>query len=82
MDQTTVTRNIEKLEKMGLVETSPHPDDPRKKKVALSAMGKKKLAQVHPLWEEAQKHILSRMGEDDFKSLLQLLNKLVQVTKR
>ena len=81
MDQTTVTRNIEKLEKMGLVETNPHPDDPRKKRVTLSATGKEKLEQGHPLWEEAQKNILSRMGDNEFKSLLLLLNKLVHVTK-
>jgi DNA-binding MarR family transcriptional regulator len=81
MDQTTVTRNIEKLEKAGLVKSSPHPDDPRKKKVELSPAGKEKLAQAHPLWEEAQARILSNMGDDDFQNLLLLLNKLVHTTK-
>ena len=81
MDQTTVTRNVEKLEKAGLVTTRPHPDDPRKKKVELSAEGKAKLEQAHPLWEEAQKRIVARMGEDDFNSLLRLLTKLNQITK-
>ena len=78
MDQTTVTRNVEKLEKSGLVLTSPHPDDPRKKKVELSAAGKATLAQAHPLWEEAQRHIVSQMGDDDFNDLLRLLGKLTQ----
>lgn len=81
MDQTTVTRNIEKLEKAGLVVTRPHPDDPRKKLVGLSTTGKDKLAQAHPLWEEAQRHIMAKMGADDFKELLRLLNKLAQATK-
>ena len=81
MDQTTVTRNVEKLEKSGLLTTRPHPDDPRKKKVELSAEGKTKLAQAHPLWEEAQKRIVACMGEDDFNSLLRLLTKLNQITK-
>lgn len=81
MDQTTVTRNIEKLEKAGLVKTSPHPDDPRKKRVELSVAGKSKLAQAHPLWEEAHTHIVSQMGDADFNSLLRLLNKLVRATK-
>ena len=81
MDQTTVTRNIEKLEKAGLVETGPHPDDPRKKKVELSAAGKTKLAQAHSLWEKAQKRIETRMGDVDFKSLLRLLDRLAQAAK-
>ena len=81
MDQTTVTRNIEKLEKAGLVETRPHPDDPRKKMVELSAIGKAKLAEAHPQWEEAQKRIISRMGQDDFNDLIRLLNKLVQAAQ-
>lgn len=81
MDQTTVTRNIEKLEKAGLILTSPHQDDPRKKRVELSAAGKAMLAQAHPLWEEAQRHIISRMGDDDFDNLLRLLDKLTLAAK-
>ena len=81
MDQTTVTRNVEKLEKAGLVLTSHHPDDPRKKKVELSAAGKVMLARAHPLWEAAQTHIKSRMGDDDFNNLLRLLDKLTRAAK-
>lgn len=81
MDQTTVTRNVEKLERDGLVATRPHPDDPRKKKVELSTLGKAKLTEAHPLWEEAQKRIVTGMGEDDFNTLLRLLGKLNQMTK-
>ena len=81
MDQTTVTRNVEKLEKAGLVTTGPHPDDPRKKIVELSPTGRYVLAKAHPLWEKAQKQIISHMGEDDYNTLLQLLTKLTQATK-
>ena len=81
MDQTTVTRNIEKLEKGGLVTTGPHPDDPRKKIVELSPAGKDTLVKAHPLWEKAQKQVISRMGEDDYNTLLRLLTKLMQTTK-
>ena len=81
MDQTTVSRNIEKLEKAGLIKTRLHPDDPRKKRVELSDKGKAKLEEVHPLWEKAHDHILSGMGEDEFNHLLSLLNKLTQIIK-
>lgn len=78
MDQTTVTRNIEKLERAGLVTTGPHPDDPRKKIVELSPSGRSVLAKAHPLWEKAQRQIMSRMGGGDYGTLLQLLAKLTQ----
>ena len=81
MDQTTVTRNIEKLEKAGLVASSPHPDDPRKKLVRLSSEGKSKLAQARPLWKEAQEHVMAQMGTEDFNELLRLLDKLIQSAK-
>lgn len=81
MDQTTVTRNVEKLEKAGLVETSPHPDDPRKKRVELSQSGRAKLAEARPFWEEAQKHVLAGLGQEDFDSLVHLLNKLARMAK-
>ena len=81
MDQTTVTRNIEKLEKAGLVLTRPHPDDPRKKQVELSPSGKATLAAAHPLWEEAQKRILSRLGAEDINVLFPLLDKLTQAAE-
>ena len=81
MDQTTATRNIEKLEKAGLVETRPHPDDPRKKMVELSSAGKVKLTETLPLWERAQQHILSLMDDNDHESLLRLLGRLTSAAK-
>lgn len=80
MDQTTVTRNIEKLEKSGLVLTRQHPGDPRKKLVELSPAGNAALAAGRPLWEAAQQRILSAMGEEDFNSLLRLLAKLTRAS--
>ena len=81
MDQTTVTRNIEKLEKAGLVVTSAHPDDPRKKIIELSAAGQAKLAEALPLWEKAQHRIESHMGKADLAKLAQLLQKVSEAAK-
>ena len=78
MDQTTVTRNIKKLEKSGLVETKLHPGDPRKIQVSLSSNGKAKLTECHSLWEKAQRRVLSSMGKDNLVSLFELLGKLAQ----
>lgn len=76
MDQSTATRNIKILEKAGLVETKSHPEDPRKIQVELSSSGKAKLIECHSLWEKAQRHILSSMGEDNLAKLFELLEKL------
>lgn len=81
MDQTTVTRNIEKLEKAGLVESAPHPDDPRKKIVWLSDAGKLKVAEANPLWAAAQRRILSALDEGELEELLRLLGKLVDAAQ-
>lgn len=81
MDQTTVTRNIEKLERAGLVEAKPYPGDPRKKMVCLSSSGRDKLAEARPLWEAAQKRVRDGMSEDELATLLRLLGKLASVTK-
>lgn len=82
MDQTTVTRNVEKLETMGLVKTRPHAGDPRKKLVELSPVGKAKLAEALPLWEEAQRRILAGMDGNEYETLLQLLAKLSAAAER
>ena len=82
MDQTTATRNIEKLEKMGLVETGPYPDDPRKKRVALSSKGVQKLGEAHSCWKKAQEVIHLRMGESELACLFELLSKLSEATKK
>ena len=81
MDQTTVTRNIEKLEKMGLVETGPYPDDPRKKKVVLAPLGRQKMEEAHLYWLQAQDAILTRMGEENLEHLLELLSELSKAAK-
>lgn len=76
MDQTTVTRNIEKLEKLGLVRARPHNHDPRKKIVELSPDGQAKLTEALPLWEKAQERIMARISDDDFKNLARMLENL------
>ena len=81
MDQTTVTRNIEKLERAGFVETGPHPDDPRKKRVALSQKGLQKVEEARPYWQQAQDAIRARIGEENLERLLGLLSELSATTK-
>lgn len=73
MDQTTVTRNVDKLTKMGLVRTRADRSDPRRKAVALTAAGKAKLAEARALWEEAQARMQDSLGAKNMENLLRLL---------
>lgn len=82
MDQTTVTRNVEKLEKAGLVETGPNPSDTRKKMVRLSAHGKACLDAAEPYRAEAQQRILDGLGEEEAQQLLRLLAKVSDLAQQ
>lgn len=72
MSQTTVTRNIKKLDEMGLILTRQAAADPRKKLVSLSSAGKLKLVEAHPLWEQAQESLATHMGRERMEELLHL----------
>lgn len=79
MDQTTVTRNIEKLEKAGYVMVTPHQTDPRKKIVKISRTGEEKLASAHKAWQEAQEFVALQLGQEDFDVSSRLLKKISSI---
>jgi DNA-binding MarR family transcriptional regulator len=81
MDQTTVTRNVKQLEKISLVKTLPHPDDPRKKMVVLTKAGRQKLIKALPLWEKAQERIHARVSDEKIETLFSLLAEVSNAAK-
>lgn len=81
MDQTTTTRAIKVLYKMGLVAFATTPEDGRKKVVVLTASGVQKIKEVDPLWEEAQFKIENSFKEANLTAMLKLLNQLIAITK-
>jgi len=81
MDQTTVTRNLEILNKKGYIETKKGADDGRKKLVSLTPKGKEKLAETIPLWAQAQSKIVNGLGPDQFTNFLITLARIADLTK-
>lgn len=81
MEQTTVTRNIEMLCKLGLVYKTDHADDTRKKLIRLTEVGEQKLRHAHDAWEKAQNAMKEQIGEKDFKMIIKLLVNAVSSTK-
>ncbi|MEH6404216.1 MAG: MarR family winged helix-turn-helix transcriptional regulator [Sneathiella sp.] len=69
LEKSTVSRNIEKMQKNGWVTTVPH-EDKRRHLLTLTNAGADLLEEVTPAWEQAQKvaastyHSLKGMIED------------------
>ncbi len=61
IDQTTLTRSLNVLEKAGVTERVPHPDG-RIKAMRLTAKGRRVLAVARPLWSQAQNKVLRELG--------------------
>ena len=62
LDPSTMTRNLQGLEKLGLVEIAAVEKDQRKRVVWLTELGARKLAAAIPAWEEAQEEISRILG--------------------
>lgn len=80
-DQTTITRNVEILKKYGYVRIARKENDARKKAVSITEEGKKKLAEVMPLWEEAQAHIEEELGTEQLANFFKTLKKLEELAR-
>ena len=62
LDPSTLTRNLQGLEKLGLVEIATVEADQRKRSVWLTETGARTLLAAMPAWEEAQAEVSSRLG--------------------
>jgi DNA-binding MarR family transcriptional regulator len=62
MDRTTLARNLDLLEREGLVRIQPGEEDARVREVTLTAAATKKLAMALPYWEKAQAQVTERLG--------------------
>ena len=77
MDRTTLSRNLKPLEQKGWIKSVPGVDR-RIRQLALTSKGEKVLAKALPLWKKVQKDMVSRLGKQQWKGLLQHLNTTVQ----
>ena len=81
MDRTTLTRNLQILEKRGLITIKPG-EDRREREVNLTDEGMEVLTKAIPLWEEAQERIRKGMGEERLQNLLDDLSEMISLTRK
>jgi DNA-binding MarR family transcriptional regulator len=79
MDRTTLARNVELLQREGLVETAAGATDRRQQIVWLTAKGESVLQAAMPLWETAQRRALKQLNSGQASELLGELGKLNRV---
>jgi DNA-binding MarR family transcriptional regulator len=76
VDRTTMVALIDALERRGLVERNPHPDDRRKNIVALTAAGGETMAGATRAADDAERRFLEPLGQaraQQLKDALRLL---------
>jgi DNA-binding MarR family transcriptional regulator len=79
MDRTTLTRNLQPLEKGGLVQVARSPDDARTRVVLLSRAGERMIVSVLPLWERAQKRVRDALGDELLADVSRNLGRVVSM---
>jgi DNA-binding MarR family transcriptional regulator len=77
-DRTTLTRNLDRLEEMALVES--HPAEKGNGRICtVTPKGRALMAELLPLWREAQAEMRQLLSEDGFDLSLSTLKRLAEV---
>jgi DNA-binding MarR family transcriptional regulator len=69
MDRTTLTASLKPLERRGLLTVTADAGDRRRRRLALTAAGRARLAQALPLWERAHAAIERRLPRGNAERL-------------
>jgi MarR family transcriptional regulator for hemolysin len=78
LDKTTMVVTIDELERDGLAERRPSPRDRRARVIAVTAAGKRKVAEAEEVKERVQADVLGELPARDQRALIDALDKLVQ----
>ena len=79
-DRTTLSRNLNPMEKSGLIRIEPGYDR-RTRIVVITESGRRKLEEAYPLWKKAQQEIKDAMGADKWSTLISNSSELVSLTR-
>lgn len=77
-ERTTLTRNLDRLEKLGLVQSRP-ADHGNGRLCSLTDKGEALVEQLLPYWRKAQAEIRDELGADGFDDTLKTLRRLAAI---
>jgi DNA-binding MarR family transcriptional regulator len=77
LERTTLTRNLATIEKEGLIRVARV--DGRTRKVLLSPAGAARLKQALPFWDQAQRTLRRKLGEQGWLGMQSSLAKLAEI---
>lgn len=75
LDRSTLGRNVQVLQRMGLLEVS-EGDDMRARRITMTTKANRLVESCLPRWNEAQRTVEARLGKDGVATLLGLLERL------
>ena len=78
LDKTTMVVTLDELERTGLAERHPAPDDRRARIIAVTAAGKRKVTEADKVKERVQAEVLGELSPRQAAALLEGLAKLVE----
>ena len=78
LDKTTMVVAVDELEKAGLAERHLAPDDRRARIIAVTAAGKRKVAEADKVKERVQADVLGELSESEARALIDGLSTLVE----
>jgi DNA-binding MarR family transcriptional regulator len=77
-ERTTLTRNLDRLEKMGLIASRP-AEHGNGRICSLTPKGRALVDELLPLWRKAQAEIRQELGADGFEDTLMKLQRLATI---
>jgi DNA-binding MarR family transcriptional regulator len=77
IERSTAVRDVQVLERMGLVAGQPDATDRRSRQLSVTAQGEQRLAAAAPAWRSAQERMRSRLGGQEVIELVTLAQLVV-----
>ncbi len=77
MDRTSLTRNLQVLERKGLI-VGKEGDDKRQRKIGITPEGVLVLKMAYPLWQEVQTEVEEAIGMEKWETLLSGLHEVAR----
>jgi DNA-binding MarR family transcriptional regulator len=81
LEQSSLSRNLAVLERLGLVRLVPRAEDRRERIVTLLRPGRVALSRGYPIWRKAQGAISAALEADDLDAQLRSLRRLTKAAQ-